>query len=110
MREHQRLVPSERRKLVCSGNEGKLKLAAQIRADLGSEVGMGIQPGPHRRAPDRELIESRLRRIDRLGSMLELSHVAGELLSERQRRGVLQVRAPDLDDGAEGRALSLKRL
>ena len=34
--------------------------------------------------------------------VVELRHIARELLAERERRGVLQVRAADLDDVGEG--------
>ena len=40
---------------------------------------------------------------------LDLGGVAGELLAERERRGVLEVRAADLDDVVQGRGLVRQR-
>ena len=46
--------------------------------------------------------------LDALDAVLELRGVAAELLSERDRSGVLQVRATGLDDVGEGLALGFK--
>ena len=43
----------------------------------------------------------RQRGVDVPRAMLELRHVAGELLAQRERRRILQVGAADLDDCAE---------
>ena len=42
-------------------------------------------------------------------TVLELRHPAGDLLAERQRCGVLQMGAADLDDAVEGGGLLLQR-
>jgi hypothetical protein len=41
--------------------------------------------------------------------MRQLGHPAGDLLAQRQRRGVLQVGAADLDDVGKRLALGLQR-
>ena len=65
---------------------------------------VGVEPGADRRAAERELVQLRQRRA-RCAAMrvVELRDVAGELLAERERRGVLQVRPADLDDVGERR-------
>jgi hypothetical protein len=68
-----------------------------------------VEPGADRGAADRELVEHRQRGAQRHMRLLELRHVAGELLPERERRCVLQMRAPDLDDRGERSALFLQR-
>ena len=71
---------------------------------------MRVEPGAHRGAADRQTSESRLRRAQRRLRLLELVDVAREFLSQRKRRRVLQVRAPDLDQRAERVALLSQRV
>ena len=67
------------------------------RARLTEPLGR-VQPRADRGAADRELVEMGERLLDPLEVVVELRDVARELLSERERDGVLQVRPADLDD------------
>src|SRR5262249_60546653 len=57
-----------------------------------------------------QLHEIGQRRFDALDPVAHLRRVAGEFLSQRERRRVLGVRAPDLDDGRPALGLRLERL
>src|SRR5258708_19053906 len=64
-----------------------------------------VEAGAQGGAADRELAEPRQRSTNRALRLLELRHIAGKLLAESERRGVLQVGAADFDDAREGVAL-----
>src|SRR3954454_1529184 len=66
-------------------------------------------PGPAPRAADRRAAQAGRRRAQRRLHLLELVDVAGELLSERQRRRILEMRTSDLDDVTERVALARER-
>ena len=74
--------------------------SAILRAARSPNSGMRVEAGADRRAADCEIVE----RVERLAAgahrAVELGDVAGELLAQRQRRRILQVRAADLDDVA----------
>ncbi|KDS76745.1 hypothetical protein KM22_03905 [Bordetella bronchiseptica KM22] len=76
---------------------------------LGAELRMRVQAGAHRRAADGQLVQAGQRRADLLLGQVQLRHVAGDLLAQRQRGGVLQMGAADLDDVVERRALGGQR-
>ena len=65
------------------------------------ELGVGVEPGADRGAADGELVEPGQHLLDALEVGVELRHVAAELLAERERHRVLQVRAADLHDVGE---------
>ena len=73
-------------------------------------LGWRVEAGAHRRAADRELLELRQGELDGLERVVELRDPAADLLAERHRRGVLQVRAADLDDVGERLGLLVERV
>ena len=75
---------------------------ASIRADPRARSrGCVLSPVPTAVPPIASSYSAGSAALQRRQRMLELRHVAGELLAERERRRVLQVRAPDLDDAVE---------
>ena len=70
------------------------------RGTLG-ELGVRVEPGADGGAADGELVEPGQHLLDALEVGVELRDVAAELLAERERHRVLQVRAADLHDVGE---------
>ena len=104
VRVHERVVRGQRRELVRRGHERQAGQLARARAATRSrELRVRVQAGADRRAAERELAQVRQRGLDVRSAVVELRDVAGELLAERERRRVLQVRAADLDDVGERR-------
>ncbi len=78
--------------------------AGETRQLLGDAFGIArrrIQPGADRGAAERQLAQMRQAGMQVAVGLLELRHVAGELLAERERRRILQMRAADLHDVLE---------
>ena len=73
----------------------------QPRAGPGGEFGMGVDPSPDRGPAQRHRQQLVTRRLDAADRLLDLAGIALELLSKADRRGVLEVRPPGLDDGPE---------
>jgi hypothetical protein len=97
----QRFVTGERGELVRGTGERQTgELRDPLRA-LPGVPGMCVEPGPDRRAAERHFVHGGQCRVDRADREIELTHPPGDLLSERERRGVLQVRPTDLDDVGE---------
>ncbi len=71
------------------------------------ELGVRVEPGADGGAADGELVQPGERELDALEVGVELGDVAAELLAERERHRVLEVRAADLDD--VGELLGLRR-
>jgi hypothetical protein len=69
---------------------------------LTANCGVRVQTRADRCAAERQLVEVRHRGLEVLQRVLELRRPARDLLAERERRGVLQVGAPDLDDVLRG--------
>ena len=105
MQTDQGLVTGERGEAVVSDAEGFAQSFGQPRRDPGAELRMGVQPGADRRAADGQSMDRRQRGAQRLLGEGELRRVAAELLAKGERRGVLQVRAADLEDTGERRRL-----
>ena len=110
-REHDRVVGGERRELVRRRDERQSGQLGDLRGRRLGEPGRRVQPGADGGAADRELVQAGQRRLDPLDVGVELRHVPAELLAERERDGVLQVRPSDLHDVGEllGRAASASR-
>src|SRR4029079_15355461 len=70
---------------------------------------MVIERGSARRAAECQLGQMRKRGLEVTQAMVELRDVARELLPERERRRILEVRAADLDDVIEGFRLRIAR-
>ena len=78
--------------------------------DLGAEAVGGVEAGADRGAADGQLTEPRQRGLHPFDAGLDLTGVAAELLAQRHRHGVHQVRAAGLDDGAPLPGLGRERL
>src|SRR5262245_13030104 len=78
-------------------------------ADTAGELRMRVEARADGGAADGELVQAGARHEERVLRGFELRYIARELLSESQGRGVLQVRAADLDDAVEGRGLRGER-
>ena len=83
--------------------------------DLGGDLvprtpPVRVEARADRRAAERELVEVGQRGFDVREAVVELGDPAGELLAERERHRVLQVRAADLDDARELLGLRVERV
>ena len=106
---HQRVVAARASNLLGAVTKGRPVSSASSGRHAHRELGMRVEPGAHGGAAQRELAEVGQRRLDVLEAVVELRDVAGELLAQGQRRGVLQVGPADLDDVAEGFGLGVQR-
>ncbi len=70
---------------------------------------MGVQPGPGRRSPERDLRDPRQGVGHARAAETDLCRVAGELLAEGHRDGVHEVGAARLDDRLEALGLGRER-
>ena len=98
-----RRVAASAANLLAALLNGRPLRRASSRGDALAEFGMGVQPGADGGAADRQFdtaAESAAMQIDSACS--QLRDVTGEFLAQRQRRGVLQMGAADLDDIREG--------
>ena len=91
------LAASAANRLGARTNGRPVSSAIFARARLAEPLGR-VQPGADRRAADRELVEVGERLLDPFDVGVELRDVARELLAERERDRVLQVRPADLHD------------
>ena len=90
-----------RLELVRRRDERQSGMGGDFSGHPGAKFRMRIESRADRRAALRQLEHVRQRRLDVLSRMSELCGVAGELLTQRQRRRILQMRAADLDDAGE---------
>src|SRR5688572_32550616 len=97
MREHDRIVRCKRLELVRRSDKGKLRQRRDAPGDARSELPLAVEPGTDRSAALGERVEVLEADTGADDSVSHLRGVAGELLSERKRRRVLGVSAPDLD-------------
>ena len=63
-----------------------------------AETRRRVDAGAHRRAAQRQAVDALQRIFDPLDIVAEHARIARPFLAERDRRGVLHVRAADLDD------------
>ena len=91
--------------LVGRAREGQAGERGQARRHLLPEARGGVEPGADGGAADGQRVEEGQRGADGGQALIEHGHPAGDLLTQGQRRGVLQVRASDLDDVGEGARL-----
>ena len=82
----------------------------QVRPHPGGELLVGVQSGTGRGPAQRDLRDLRQRAAHPARAEADLRGVAGELLPERHRDGVHQVRATGLDDVMELGRLRAQRL
>ena len=91
----------QRLELVGRGGEGQAGDRGDLGGDRLGEAHGRVEAGADRGAALRQLHTARQRLLDALDAVIDLLRVAGELLAQRQRRGVLHVGAADLDDVRE---------
>ena len=103
-------------RLACASNGSRgggdllqAGLLLQARAHLLGEPRVGVQPRAGGGAPERDLPDVHERRLHALLAKRDLGGVAGELLAERDRHGVHQVRAAGLDDVLKAFRLARER-
>src|SRR4051812_31294822 len=110
MREHQRVMRSQRLELVGRGDEGNSGKPGNLFGDAFGELRLGVEPG----ADGGAALCQRIDRLERQPAMrdagLDLRRIAGEFLTERQWRRVLRVGTADLDDAGELLGLLVERL
>lgn len=104
------VVRGERLELVGRGDEVVPRHLADFGGHGFREADERVYTGAHGRAALRQHLQPRQSRLHPLDAEVELLDVAGEFLAQRQRRGVLQVCAPDLDDLGELLALFVQRV
>ena len=104
-RRDDRVVTGERRELVGRGAEREPRELGDLRRDARRPLGMRVEPGADGGAAEREVEQALLRLVELLLGERELRGPAAHLLTERERRRVHQVRAPDLHDVRERLAL-----
>ena len=95
---HHGVVGCEGRELVGGRHERMAGLLRDVLRRHVAEPGVGIQARAHGRAADREFIEPRQRPLDALDPVIELGPPARDLLAERDRGGILKMRATDLHE------------
>ena len=109
VRMHHRIVRGQRFELIRRRVEILAGQAAQFAGHAHRKFSMGVQAGAHCRAANGQLAQMRQRRNNMGLAVAQLGRPARNLLPQRQRRGVLQVRAADLDNVGEQRCLVLQR-
>ncbi len=102
------VVGGQRLKFVRGGAEGQSGNGGHLPGDRFVPADLGVEAGADGGAADGEAVQPRLQgRLHAVNAQLHLGGIAGELLAEGERRGVLQVSATDLDDAGK---LALLRL
>ena len=92
---------------VTNGRPVSSAIAAATRSPNSGWV---LSPVPTAVPPGRQLVEAREGLLDPLEVGVELGHVAGELLAQREGDGVHQVGPADLGDPGEGLGLGGERV
>ncbi len=87
--------------LLGAVTKGRPVSSAILAAAAFGELGVGVEAGADRGAAEGELVEVGQRALDPLDAVGRAGGRSRELLAERQRRRVHQVRAADLDDVGE---------
>ena len=86
----------QRRELVGRGRERKAGQLGNLGRTPHTEIRRGIETGSDSGTPNSQLVQFREDPLDALHIRIELRDEARELLSQRQRYGVLQMSTPDL--------------
>jgi len=98
---HQGIVRGERLKFVARRDERQSGRSSQLLGHARAELGMSVESCAYRGAAQGELAQMSERGPHVGDAMVELRHPAGDFLPERERGGILQMGAPDLDDAHE---------
>src|ERR1700675_3943090 len=101
MREYVGVVGGQRLEFVGSTGEAKLRDFGNVSGERLGEFRLRIEPGADSGAALRQRIQMIHPDTQPRDAALDLGGVAGELLTERQRCGVLGMGAADLDDVSE---------
>ena len=104
-----RVARALRLEVVARLGERQLGGRCQLRDHRRREPGRGVDAGADRGAAQGQLRHSGERRLEPLDAVADLRGVAGELLAQRHRRRVHEVRAPRLHDRCELPGLALER-
>ena len=99
-----------RLEVIARLDEGQSGESSQLRRHAPAEFGMGVEAGPHRRAPDRQLGQARQCPLDARNPFRDLRRPSADLLPQADRRGIHQMRAPGLDHIVSGRGLRSQHL
>ncbi len=94
--------------MVAGLGQRKTRCSSHFGDDRGAEAGRCVDTGADRRAAQRQLGQPGQAAVQALHAVPHLGGVAAELLPQRDRGGVHQVRAAGLHDRGEGVALALQ--
>ena len=95
------IVGGQRGELVRRAHEGQPRVLRDAGGHGLAEARRRVEACPHGGAADGQLVEAGQHLVQALGTGIELRDIAAELLPERQRHGILEVRAADLHDVIE---------
>ena len=109
MGRHERLVTGQCRKFVRGTLKGQAEFAGETCRDCLAETFGRVQSGSHRRAADGKGVKPWQSRLQMLTAVVELGHIARELLPQAQWRCVLQVRPANLEQVAKRPRFSIQR-
>ena len=109
-RRHHRVVGGQRGELVGRLDERLAGLARDLGCRPRAEPGMRVQPGADGGAAQGQRVEARQRGAHAGRRLVELRHPARDHLAERQRGGILQVRAPDHHEASVRARLGVERV
>src|SRR5256714_11848314 len=104
------VVRRQSRELVRVRLEGEARQLGYLRGGALGELRVRVESRADGGAADGEVVESGQSHLQTLDVAFEQGGPAPELLADRERRRVLQVRAPDLDDVAELARLRVNRV
>ncbi len=107
-REDRRLLAGERRELVRRGRERDARELGDAGRGPCRELRVGVEPGADGGPAEGDLVEAGEHRAEAGDVAVEHGDVARELLAERERHRVLEVRPPDLDDPRPGACLGVE--
>ena len=105
MHRHQAVVRGQCRELVVSAAERQAVAAGQCGGDPLAEFGVGVESGADRCAADGQRIEPLQCSDQPRARLAQLGRVAGKLLAQGDRGGILQMGAADLDDVGKSQCL-----
>ena len=105
----QRIAGRHVLELVGGSDKRQSGQAGQFRRHVLGIARGCIQSRAHGGPAQRQLAQMRQRTVDVPVALLQLCDIAGEFLPERERGGVLQMSAADLDDVPEGMRLGIER-
>ena len=107
---YDRVVGSQCLELVLSRHEGQAREVGDVACYHDIVALRRIEPRPYSRTTESELRQVRQRILDGLDAVLELCSVAAELLPQRQRCSVHEVRTTDLHHVGHLLSLSIESL